>query len=349
MTKMQQKISVIIPCYNVEKYIDRCLQSVVDQTYPMRYVEIICVNDASTDGTMKKLTEWEQRYPENILVIDCEVNGHLGKARNTGVGYATGDWIAFIDSDDWIEKDYLETLIDAAVSGHYQVVACKDIRDSSDELTYFDNGAHSQTSAPVAFHINSTASRKEFFRNQPLKLYAWGRLINREFMISNELFFPEHLAYEDIVWGNLVNMYVEHAALIDRAMYHYYINPNSIVLKKNEAYHIDHISTQEIMWEQLIGRGFGVDYLNEIRYEYLYNGYLAMLKILALRYDEPSYSLFRLLQELTRSKIPESDCMNFMNDPSIPELHRLLFGMIHPYISKDRFADMIVILRKGGI
>lgn len=354
-----KKISVIIPCYNVEKYIDRCLQSVTEQTFSMSDMEILCINDASTDGTLDKLKTWEEIFPDTIMVIDCEENGHLGKARNIGLSYAGGEWIAFIDSDDWIERDYLTALHTTAVSGAYQLVACREERDSSDSLTYFDGQGGPEPEAAsdgsvtgekvIPYTITGTSARRSFFMNQPLKLYAWGRLIRRDFLIENELFFPEHLAYEDIVWGNLVNMYVESAALIDRAMYHYYVNPNSIVLKKNEAYHIDHISTQEIMWAQLIGRGFGDDYLTEIQYEYLYDGYLGMLKILALRYDEPSYSYFRLLQELTRAKVPADMCGRFASDPGIPELHRLLFGMIHQYVSRDGFMRLMEILRKGGL
>lgn len=364
-----KKISIIIPCYNVEKYIDRCLQSVTDQTYPLSDMEILCVNDASTDGTLAKLQSWEARFPDNLMIIDCEENGHLGKARNIGLSYATGEWIAFIDSDDWIERDYLSSLYETAVQGDYQLVACREERDSSEGLTYFsDSSSRTDASDPtdysesqavgnhrknedsvIPYTIDSPTSRRNFFMTQPLKLYAWGRIIRRDFLIDNELFFPEHLAYEDIVWGNLVNMYLERAALIDRAMYHYYVNPDSIVLKRNESYHIDHISTQEIMWEQLIGRGFGNEYLPEIQYEYLYDGYLGMLKILALRFDEPSYSYFRLLQELTRSKVPADACARFVSDPGIPELHRLLFGMIHQYVSRDGFSQMMEILRKGGL
>ena len=77
---MEEKISVIIPCYNVEKYIDRCLASVARQTIGIEKLEIICVNDASTDGTWQKLSAWERKYPQNILLVDCAQNGKLGRA-----------------------------------------------------------------------------------------------------------------------------------------------------------------------------------------------------------------------------------------------------------------------------
>lgn len=98
-------ISAIIPCYNVEKYIDRCLSSVVQQSIGMEHMQIILVNDASTDNTLEKLLLWETRYSDNILVITYEQNIRQGGARNIGLNYATGDYIGFVDSDDWIEPD----------------------------------------------------------------------------------------------------------------------------------------------------------------------------------------------------------------------------------------------------
>ena len=97
---MERKISIIIPCYNAQQYLDRCLLSLVNQTIDLDKLEIICVNDASTDGTWDKLCSWESRYPENFLLVDCEKNGKLGRARNIGLSYATGDYIAFLDADD---------------------------------------------------------------------------------------------------------------------------------------------------------------------------------------------------------------------------------------------------------
>ena len=341
-------ISIIIPCYNAVNYIDRCLQSLFSQTYPMEHMEIVCVNDASTDQTLDVLKSWEERYPENLIVIDCPENGHLGKARNIGLEYTSGEWIAFIDADDWVEKEYLELLYEASVKNGADLAGCKERRDASEGLTYITDQP-GMSYEVRKFHIDSVEERKAFFRQQPLKLYAWGKLIRKSLLMDNGIVFPEYLSYEDIVWGNMLNMCVSSAVLVDREMYHYYINPGSIVLKKNELYHMDHLTTQELMWAVLVSRGYAEEYLPELKYEYLYNGYLAMLKILAFRYDEPSYSAFLLLQELTRSKVTEADCRGYLNDKLVPEMHRLLFGMIHQDVSRSCFDTMMEILRKSGL
>lgn len=98
------KISVIIPYHNVEQYIDRTLSSLSSQTIGVENLEIICVDDASTDNIWEHLLAWEQKYPENILLVQCEENGRQGRARNIGLSHATDEWIAFIDSDDWMNR-----------------------------------------------------------------------------------------------------------------------------------------------------------------------------------------------------------------------------------------------------
>ena len=126
---MEEKISVIIPCYNVEQYIDRCLASVAAQTIGLDKLEIICVNDASTDGTWQKLLAWERRYPQNILLVDCVQNGKLGQARNIGLAHASGDYVVFLDADDWMEPDSYEKLYQLIRDYQCDVVAFQFVRD----------------------------------------------------------------------------------------------------------------------------------------------------------------------------------------------------------------------------
>lgn len=168
-------ISAIIPCYNVEKYIDRCLSSVVRQSIGMEHMQIILVNDASTDNTLEKLLLWETRYSDNILVITYEQNLRQGGARNMGLNYATGDYIGFVDSDDWIEPDMYEVLVKEMFEGGYDVVNCQLIRDKgNDEKSNF----------------------------QP----EWGGIVtglyDRELIYGHNIVFPENVSYEDNYWGS---------------------------------------------------------------------------------------------------------------------------------------------------
>ena len=101
------KVSVIVPVYNTEKYIDKCLDSLVNQT--MKDVEIIVVNDGSIDHSEEKIKNYENNYPKMIKYLKKE-NGGLSDARNYGIKYATGKYLAFVDSDDYIELDSCENL-----------------------------------------------------------------------------------------------------------------------------------------------------------------------------------------------------------------------------------------------
>lgn len=129
-----RKISVIIPCYNVASYVDRCITSIVVQTIGIDNLEIICIDDASTDHTWEHLQKWEQKFPENILLIRQEVNRRQGAARNVGLQYASADWVAFVDADDWLEPDYFEQLYAPVTQFECDVVSCDWRRDVSSSL-----------------------------------------------------------------------------------------------------------------------------------------------------------------------------------------------------------------------
>ena len=103
---MTEKITVIVPVYNVEHYLDKCLDSVIKQTY--KNIEIIVVNDGSTDNSGEICQEYAQK--DNRIVYIEKENGGLSDARNAGLDQMTGSYVTFVDSDDWIEQDYVETL-----------------------------------------------------------------------------------------------------------------------------------------------------------------------------------------------------------------------------------------------
>ena len=99
-------ITVVVPVYNVEKYLERCINSIIHQT--IKNIEIILVNDGSTDGS-RKICEYYRENDERVILINQENQG-LSAARNTGIDKATGKYICFVDSDDWVHEKYLETM-----------------------------------------------------------------------------------------------------------------------------------------------------------------------------------------------------------------------------------------------
>jgi glycosyltransferase involved in cell wall biosynthesis len=115
--------------------IDRCIESLVKQTIGINNMEIIFVNDASTDGTLKRLYEWEQKFPETIMIISCEENGKQGKARNIGLSYAISEYIGFADNVDILELTMFEKLYDKAIRYQIDMVICRSKKHMLEQLT----------------------------------------------------------------------------------------------------------------------------------------------------------------------------------------------------------------------
>ena len=157
---MEDKINVIIPCYNVEHYIDRCLASVVEQTIGLDKLEIICVNDASTDGTWNKLSAWKKRYPQTFMLINCPQNGAQGKARNIGLSHASGSYITFLDADDWLEKDAYERSYQAMKAYNCDIVRYGWIRDNGTGNIW--DTQVKQTGEDYLLVIDSVQERRKF-------------------------------------------------------------------------------------------------------------------------------------------------------------------------------------------
>lgn len=116
------KISIVIPVYNVEKYLRTCLDSVVNQTF--KDIEIVIVNDGSKDGSLDILKEYESRYPKLITVYSTENRG-VSHARNYGIARSHGEYLLFVDSDDYIEPDMCEKLYEKASKDNNDIVICK--------------------------------------------------------------------------------------------------------------------------------------------------------------------------------------------------------------------------------
>ena len=121
-------VSVIIPIYGVEQYLDRCVRSVVNQSYA--HLEIILVDDGSTDRCPAMCDAWANK--DSRIQVIHKPNGGLSSARNAGLDMATGEFIAFVDSDDYVEPDYIATMIDAAQKNHADLVMCSVFHEDAD-------------------------------------------------------------------------------------------------------------------------------------------------------------------------------------------------------------------------
>lgn len=177
-------ISIIIPVYGVEKYIAQCLESVISQTY--KNLEIIVVNDGTKDRSAEIAKDYAAK-DSRIKVYDFK-NGGLSVARNRGLEIATGDYISYIDSDDWLDKKMYETLLDAAMKNDADMVKCGIIET---------NGITEEKLAFSDIKIISNEQNRAFenYFNGMLWTLAWNGLYKKE--LAKKVKFPDNVVHED--------------------------------------------------------------------------------------------------------------------------------------------------------
>lgn len=238
----EKKISVIIPCYNVELTIDRCIESVEKQTIGIENLEIILVNDASEDKTLEKLCAWEAKYPDAVMVIDCEENKKPGGARNIGMDYARGQYITFADADDILEEDMYEILF-AAADKQCDVAICGSSRESVCE--------RKKVSQKEMIEITSNQKRQKFLERN-YNMAVWNKIYLRNFLLKNDIRFLEGVIYEDIYFSELVKRYCKKVYVTDEVLYHHILNDQSISCDINsKGNRINYIEVQIALIEEL--------------------------------------------------------------------------------------------------
>lgn len=214
----EHKISVIIPVYNVEKYLPRCLDSVIGNSY--NNLEIICVDDGSTDKSNDVL----KRYKEDgRIIIVAQENGGLPAARNAGLEIATGEFISFVDSDDYIHPKFFETLMKFQLKTDADVVACTHQVTTNDlpEYQKYDNIREEYSLFNYDQFINHAHS--EF------KTFVWGRIYKRTIINSNRFFVGLKTA-EDVAFNMDVLSKKDDPLFcaINEPLYYYYRRADSI-------------------------------------------------------------------------------------------------------------------------
>ncbi len=208
---MAVKVSVIIPVYKVEKFIDKCASSLLEQT--LDDVEFIFVDDASPDGSMNLLKECVSRYPKRegqIKIIHHEKNQGLPAARNTGLAKAVGEYVFHCDSDDFVESDMLEMLYNTAKTKNADIVWCDWFLSFARNERYMIQPSYA---TPLDALKGMLAGR--------MKFNVWNKLIRRELYISNNISFPAGYAMGEDMTMMLLFAVASSVAYVHKAFYHY--------------------------------------------------------------------------------------------------------------------------------
>jgi len=194
------KISIILPCYNVEQYIAQCLQSIYAQDIPESEYEVICVNDCSPDGTRGIILEFQQKH-ENLILIDHKTNTMQGGARNTGLRAARGKYVWFIDSDDYIQPNCIGRLLKILDENELDILAfeCDTVDERGKHIYTIRNISRQDFTTEVCRGVNFFNIERE--KRWAIVFHIWKLIIKRRFLEQNGLSFYEHFHNEDVAFG----------------------------------------------------------------------------------------------------------------------------------------------------
>lgn len=211
------KVSVIVPVYNTGKYISKCLESLTNQT--LKDIEIICVNDGSTDNSLEILKNFADK-DERIKIITQE-NKRQGAARNRGFEIATGEYIGYIDSDDWIDLDYFEKLYNAAKKYNSDIALATNVRIGNGktkkrlDITKEEFVTSLQDKIDISHQVNNPCPTNKIYR--------------RDMLLKNNITWPEGVYYEDKIYTIQALYYANGLVTVPQIKYYYFRNPKSTV------------------------------------------------------------------------------------------------------------------------
>lgn len=230
INKKKIDLSIIIPCYNVEKYVRECIESVLNQKTNFKY-EIIVINDGSKDGTLNVLREYE--YKSNIILIDQKNKG-LSGARNVGLQYVQGEYLMFVDSDDRLSNGAIENLLSVAYKENYEVVEGRYVLFNEKNILFEEQINEKECVKPI----------------QDLKGYPWAKVIKSS--LFKNLIFPEEYWFEDTIMSFFIYSRVNKVKIINDVVYEYRKNILGIshTARKNKK-SIDSTWITELMIDSL--------------------------------------------------------------------------------------------------
>ncbi len=223
------KVSVIVPVYNVEDYLEECIDSILNQS--LKDIEIICVDDGSTDRSYEILLELQKK--DNRLIILRQKNEYAGTARNKGIEIAQGEYLVFLDSDDFFEENLLKDMYDACIRENADVCVCD--ADNYDNAThkYFDTGYYWRDALPVA----TSFSKKELGVNTFLFCYPmpWNKMFRKSLIDRYQLRFQKIRKTNDLGFVYLAIACAEKITVVDEKLIHYRVGLSNSLQAKNKG------------------------------------------------------------------------------------------------------------------
>lgn len=234
------KISIIIPIYNAEKYLRQCFDSVINQTF--KNIEIICLNDGSSDNSLKIIEEYQQK-DKRVILVDLEQNKGISNARNEGIKCAKGNYVTFVDSDDYIEPDYIEYL--------YNILKTFNCKMSVSPHNIVKKGKKKKVfNIKTDYKLSSQECIKKLLYNDGIDTSAWSKLYDKT--LFDNIKYPEGKLFEDIAITYKLFIKSKEVACGHLAKYNYVVRDNSIVTKEFDKSKLDLVEMTDYMAADIV-------------------------------------------------------------------------------------------------
>lgn len=312
-----EKISVIVPCYNVGDMVSECIESIVNQTIGLEHLEIILVDDASTDNTAHVLRKYEEKYPDNIMLVLCDKNGRQGTARNIGLSYASGDFVSFVDSDDWIHPDMYKVLVDIMNKNDCDVVQFRYMETKNKPKEMYSDIDN------VDYNIyDYSRNRKQYLLNsQILNESCTTKLYCKSLIDRANVKYAEGVAYEEPLFTYPLKFYVNKAAVTDARLYYYRYNEKGTMLSymNNPSTMVQHLQVQLDVYLRMRKSDFFSEYKDEIDLYFIHSFYADTFYFMARRGMPMMAVMLRYMARIIKENIPDYRQNPYIDFPGIME------------------------------
>ena len=281
-----KSVSVIVPFYNVESYIGRCLDTLVKQT--LDDIEIILVNDGSKDRSKIVVDKYIKEYPEKIVYLEKE-NGGLSDARNFAIPYAKGEYIAFLDSDDYVNVEMYKDMYELAKRENSDMVECD---------FYWEYPDKKKEDIGVIYN-----GKKEMI--EKVRVVAWNKLIKKDILEKSKVIFPKGYRYEDVEFTYKLVPYLDKVSFLKKPCVHYIQREGSISNNQNER-NKEIFDVLEHVIEFYKEKDLYEEYKDELEYIYIRYAFCSsLLRIVKIEDQNIQQNLLDLTWEKVNTTFPE--------------------------------------------
>lgn len=292
------KVSVILPVYGVAEYIEKCTQSLLNQT--LQEMEFIFVDDHGPDNSIELVQNMISDHPRKsqFVFLKPERNLGAGMARNFAIPQSHGEYVAFVDSDDWIEPDMFETLYnEAKKNGDVDLCYCQAAKD-------YLNGSPTEILKNPTIEAGAlTDEKRRYFLSNYVSLF-WTFIYRREMLMETGIRYPESRSADDSYFVTANLLLAGSTAHVDKPFYHYLIRPGSVCTTKDSTKYQKRLATFSSLMAFLKEKGVYDKYKEEIDFVYIKKGYFSSIFNYVSNSLEPKKETLKEIRQELERQVP---------------------------------------------